>query len=125
MQCGRRKMTKHFILISSESDEYQPLYADSAYTDPSNEQSISDCKMTNQVCEKGKKNQPVSAEQQASNRTKSKTRVRIEHIFGFMEQCMRGLYIWSIGMARATGIIGLINLTYNIFRYKQLVRNMA
>ena len=42
-----------------------------------------------------------------------------------MEQSMSGLYIWSIGMAWATGIIGLINLTYNIFRYEQLVRNIA
>ena len=117
--------SKVLDLLISESDENQPLYADSAYTGPNNEQSISDCKMTNQVCEKGKKNQPLTAEQQASNRTKSKTRVRVEHIFGFMEQSMRGLYIWSIGMARATGIIGLINLTYNIFRYEQLVRKIA
>ena len=117
--------SKVLDLLITESDENQPLYADSAYTGPNNEQSISDCNMTNQVCEKGKKNQPLTAEQHASNRTKSKTRVRVEHVFGFMEQSMRGLYIWSIGMARATGIIGLINLTYNIFRYEQLARKIA
>ncbi len=31
-------------------------------------------------------------------------------------------YIWSVGMPRATAIIGLMNLTYNIFRYEQLTR---
>ena len=117
--------SKVLDLLISESDKNQPLFADSAYTGPSNEQSISDCKMTNQVCEKGKKNQPLTTEQQFNNRLKSKTRARVEHVFGFMEQSMRGLYIWSIGMARATSIIGLINLTYNIFRYEQLVRKLA
>ena len=117
--------SKVLDLLISESDENQPLYADSAYTGPSNEQSISDCNMSNQVCEKGKKNQPLTKDQQANNRTKSKTRARVEHVFGFMEQSMRGLYIWSIGMARATGIIGLINLTYNILRYEQLARRIA
>jgi len=38
---------------------------------------------------------------------------------------MRGLYIWSVGLPRATGILGLINLTYNIFRYEQLSRRTA
>jgi IS5 family transposase len=42
-----------------------------------------------------------------------------------MEQSMRGLFIWSVGIARATGIIGLINLTYNIFRYEQVIRKIS
>lgn len=109
-------------LLLTEEDENQPLYADSAYTGPDQEQAILDFKMDNQVCEKGRRNKPLSSEQIAKNRIKSKTRSRVEHVFGFMERSMRGLYIWSIGLARATGIIGLINLTYNIFRYEQLLR---
>ena len=35
---------------------------------------------------------------------------------------MNGLTVKSIGIARASGIIGLINLTYNLFRYEQVVR---
>ncbi|CDN32722.1 Mobile element protein [Mucinivorans hirudinis] len=27
-----------------------------------------------------------------------------------------------IGIVRATGILGLMNLTYNLFRYEQVVR---
>ncbi len=44
------------------------------------------------------------------------------NIFGFMEQSMNGLKLKSVGIIRATGIIGLINLTYNLFRYEQVVR---
>ena len=112
-------------MLITEEDENQPLYADSAYTGPNQEQVISDFKMSNHVCEKGRRNTPLTNEQQINNRIKSKTRARVEHVFGFMEQSMRGLYIWSIGLPRATGIIGLINLTYNIFRYEQLTRKIA
>lgn len=111
--------------LISEEDENQPLYADSAYTGPNQEQAISDCDMINQVCEKGHRNLPLTAQQQASNKTKSKIRARVEHVFGFMEQSMKGLFIRSIGLVRATAIIGLINLTYNIFRYEQLMRGIC
>jgi len=37
---------------------------------------------------------------------------------GSMEQSMNGLTLKSIGIKRATGIIGLINLTYNLFRFE-------
>ena len=64
----------------------------------------------------------MTDEQKANNHEKSKTRARVEHVFGFMEQSMNGLIVRSVGMVRATGIIGLINLTYNLFRYEQVVR---
>jgi len=39
-----------------------------------------------------------------------------------MEQSMNGLTLKSVGIKRANGIIGLINLTYNMFRYEQVLR---
>ncbi|MFR9551624.1 MAG: transposase, partial [Rikenellaceae bacterium] len=58
----------------------------------------------------------------ASNREKSKIRARVEHVFGFMEQTMQGLHLRSVGLERAKGIIGLINLTYDLCRFEQIVR---
>ena len=78
--------------------------------------------MNNKTHEKGYRNKPLTEEQKANNREKSKTRARVEHVFGFMEQSMNGLVIKSVGIKRATGIIGLINLTYNLFRYEQVIR---
>ena len=108
--------------LLDENDEGQTLHADSAYTGEDQEATIVDYKMENQVHEKGYRNKPLTDEQKASNTHKSKTRARVEHVFGFMEQSMNGLYIKSIGIVRATGIIGLINLTYNLFRYEQVIR---
>ena len=39
-----------------------------------------------------------------------------------MEQTIQGLHLLSIGLDRAKGIIGLINLTYNLCRFEQIVR---
>jgi len=103
--------------LLTENDEGQDFHADSAYTGEDQEKVISKYKMKNLVNEKGYRNKPLTDEQKESNREKSKTRARVEHVFGFMEQSMNGLIVKSVEIKRATGIIGLINLTYNLFRY--------
>ncbi|MEZ4977659.1 MAG: IS5 family transposase [Flavobacteriaceae bacterium] len=108
--------------LLTEKDKGQNLYADSAYTGEEQEKVIAKHEMNNKVHEKGYRNKPLTEEQKASNREKSKTRARVEHVFGFMEQSMNGLALKSVGIVRASGIIGLINLTYNLFRYEQVVR---
>jgi IS5 family transposase len=108
--------------LLTEEDRGQDLYADSAYTGVDQEKVIDKYEMNNKVHEKGYRNKPLTEEQKNNNRTKSKTRVRVEHVYGFIEQSMHGLVVNSVGIARASGIIGLINLTYNIFRYEQVVR---
>jgi len=42
--------------------------------------------------------------------------------FGFVTNSMNDFYIHSIGLMRAKGTIGLINLLYNMCRYEQIVR---
>ena len=60
-------------------------------------------KLLNQVHEKGYLNKPLTEEQKASNHEKSKTRARVEHVFGFMEQSMNGLF-WSPQESPEAGI---------------------
>jgi len=108
--------------LLNKKDKGQPLYADSAYTGEDQENVITKHEMKNEVHEKGYRNRPLTELQNANNKIKSKTRVRVEHVFGFMEQSMNGLYLRCVGIVRATGIIGLINLTYNLFRYEQITR---
>ena len=51
---------------------------------------------------------------------RSKTRARVEHIFGFMENSLNAGMIRIIGIVRAKSQIAMINLTYNICRFCQL-----
>ncbi|MFW6130733.1 MAG: IS5 family transposase [Atribacterota bacterium] len=108
--------------LLEEQDTGQEFYADSAYTGDDQEKVIDKYKMNNKVHEKGYRNKPLTEEQKVNNNEKSKTRARVEHVFGFMEQSMNGMAVRSVGMVRATALIGLINLTYNLFRYEQIVR---
>ena len=109
-------------LLDEEKDKGKDLWADSAYTGEEQEQVIKKYGMKNNVHEKGYKNKPLTDEQKESNREKSRTRARVEHVFGFIEGSMNKFHLNCIGIKRATATIGLINLTYNLFRYEQLVR---
>ena len=106
--------------LLTEKDEKQPLYADSAYTGEEQEKVYKKKKVINKVIEKGHRNKPLTEKQKASNKEKSRTRVRVEHIFGFVENSMNGSFIRTIGMTRAKAKIGMMNLTYNICRCVQL-----
>jgi len=108
--------------LLDESDKGEPLYGDSAYTGEKQKKIIRKYRLKNKIHEKGYKGKPLTNKQKAKNKIKSKTRVRVEHVFGFMEQSMNGLTVKCVGIARATGIIGLINLTYNLFRFEQVQR---
>jgi len=108
--------------LLTEKDKEQDLHADSAYTGEDQDKTIAKYEMKNKVHEKGYRNKPLTEGQKESNTKKSKIRARVEHVFGFMEQSMNGLVLKSVGILRATGIIGLINLTYNLFRYEQIKR---
>jgi len=68
------------------------------------------------VCEKGTRKKPLTDEQKASNREKSRTRARVEHVFGYISRFMGGMSIRTIGLARATREICGMNLAYNIRR---------
>ena len=103
-----------------ESDKGQPLFADSAYV--GQEETLEKYHVKDEICEKGYRGHPLMEEQRETNREKSRTRSRVEHIFGFMENTMNRLYIRTVGLVRATAVIGLINLTYNMSRYEQIVR---
>jgi IS5 family transposase len=105
-----------------DKDDKQ-LYADSAYRSEDIERYLRGIKCKSQVHEKGARNNPLSEQQKSNNHKKSKTRVRVEHVFGFMTNSMHdGLHMRQIGQQRIKSCIGLLNLTYNLFRYEQIVR---
>lgn len=102
----------------------QALYADGAYASEEIDNNLPEnCR--NEICEKGKRNHPLTEEQKASNKKKSKKRCRIEHIFGFITNSMNGITIRSIGFTRAWFQVGLMNLVYNFRRYEFLKREPA
>ena len=104
--------------LIEEKDKGQDLYLDAGYE--SKDDVVAACGMNPIICEKGHRKHPLTDEQKQNNRIKSKTRCRVEHIFGFIEGAMKGSLVRSIGMTRAKAANALTNLVYNIFRYVQI-----
>lgn len=98
------------------------VYAGSAYRSAEAEAMLAHKQVTSRIHERAYRNRPLSDEQKESNRQKSRIRARIEHIFGYMSQSMKGFYLRCIGRRRNAAAIGLINLIYNLARYEQIVR---
>lgn len=98
------------------------VHADSAYRSQEIEALLTDKQLTSHIHERAYKDKPLTDEQNASNKTKSKVRARVEHVFGHMQTAMGGMLVRSIGFARANVAIGLMNLTYNLMRIECLIR---
>ena len=108
--------------LIDESNSHHELYGDSAYNGKSAKEFLDSKSVNHLFNEKGARYIKLTTDQFESNRKKSKVRARVEHVFGFIEKNMNGSYIYTIGIKRAKAVIGLINLTYNFYRYIQLVR---
>lgn len=106
--------------LLDEKDADEDFFGDSAYRGQKQQDVISKKGMIDKTCKKGYKNNPLTEQDNAINREKSRVRSRVEHIFGFMEASMNGMNLYAIGIKRVEGIVGLMNLTYNMFRKIQL-----
>lgn len=106
--------------LLDEKDAGEDFNADSAYSGEKQRAIISQKEMTDKTCKKGYKNKPLTEQEIAINREKSRVRARVEHVFGFMEGSMNGMNLFAIGTKRVKALVGLMNLTYNMFRKIQI-----
>jgi len=96
------------------------IWADSAYRSSEIEEMLAEKGLTSRIHRKGRRNKPLTKREERSNKTRSKIRVRVEHIFGSQSNDMGGTLVRSIGAVRAKTHIGLKNLAYNMRRLVQL-----
>lgn len=106
--------------LINKKDKDKKLYADSAYRSQEIEKLLKEKGIISMIHEKGFRNKPLTAKQKLSNRRKSRKRAKVEHVFGFIENSMHGSIMRCIGKIRGHTVIGLMNLTYNLFRCAQL-----
>lgn len=100
------------------------VLADTAYRSAVNETFMADNGFVSRVHRKKPKGPPMPEKERRANNAKSKIRSRVEHVFA--DQKMRiGLVVRTIGVARATTRIGLVNLVYNIRRLLFIQRRVA
>ena len=98
-----------------EEDHGKSLYADSAYSGKKQIDEIKQLNLKPAVCEKGKRNTPLTDEQKKNNREKSKTRARVEHVFAQIAH-WDGDILRTIGEKRADSYHHMLVWCYNIKR---------
>lgn len=100
------------------------VWADTAYRSKANETFMAANGFTSHVHRKKPPRRPMPERTRRANGRKSKIRALVEHVFADQKSRM-GLFIRTVGLARARTKIGLANLTYNIRRLVFLERQTA
>jgi len=96
--------------------------ADAAYRSEEMEGKLRARKLKSHIHRKGRRGKPLTDQAKGSNRTKSKQRVRVAHVFGAQTNDMGGTLLRTIGIARAKTKIGMKNLAYSMRRLTRLRR---
>ncbi len=111
--------------LLDEDNDRDEIWADSAYRSTAIEEVLELMGFDSHIHERGYRNHSLTEEQKQSNRDKSKTRARVEHVFGHWTMQMGGKLIRSIGLLRAKASLEVKNLTYNFMRYTLLQTQRA
>lgn len=97
------------------------VWADTAYRSKANEAFLEAQGFISRIHRKKPPGRPMSDRRRRANALKSKIRSRVEHVFAVQKHKM-DLFVRTIGIARATTKIGLVNLVYNLRRLVFLQR---
>jgi hypothetical protein len=92
------------------------VWADTAYRSAANGTFLTKNGFVSHIHRKKPKGRTMPETMRRANNAKSKIRARVEHVFA-EQRDRRGLFIRTIGIARATIKIGMANLVYNIKRF--------
>lgn len=92
------------------------VWADTAYRSKKNEAWIAKNGFVSHIHTKKPKGKRMSVRASKANGRRSRVRAFVEHVFARQKGPM-GLFIRTIGIARATTKIGMANLVYNMQRY--------
>ena len=111
--------------LLNKANTSSDVYADSAYRSAEIEAKLKARGFTSRIHRRATRNHPLSEAQQDANRRRSRTRARIEHVFGAQETAPGGRIVRTIGIVRAKAKIGLQNLVYNARRLVTLERTAA
>lgn len=106
--------------LLDDSNSSRDVYADSAYRSKDSVKRLQQKGYREHIQRKGSRHKKLTRWEKQGNRTRSKIRSRVEHIFGIQAMTAGNLILRTIGLVRAQAKIGLRNLAYNMNRYKTL-----
>ena len=106
------RMLKRFVTTENTSGD---VWADSAYRSRKNEKWLYAKMLRSQIHRRKPAGKPMPQATARANARKSSVRARVEHVFAHQKNRF-GLFIRTIGIARAEAKLTLANLAYNMDR---------
>jgi len=103
--------------VLNPDNQGHEIWADSAYRSQNRSAGLEALGHISQIHERAYRHRPLSQEQIANNREKSKTRAKVEHVFGAWVISMGGKLMRGIALERVGAQIGLKYWVYNLKRY--------
>ena len=107
--------------LLDETNTSRDVWADSAYRSEEIKDELARRNYREHLQRKGCRHRKLTDWEKQGNRTRSRIRCRIEHVFGIQAQMAGNLLLRTIGKARADVKIGLRNLAYNIHRLGRIM----
>ena len=101
--------------LISKANTGSDVWGDTAYRSRANERLLAENGRRSQIHRKKPPRKPMPERTRRANAKKSKVRSCVEHVFAEQKSRM-GLFVRTIGIARATTKIGMANLVYNLKR---------
>lgn len=106
-----------FEVLLDEDNSSRNVWADSAYRSEEKLEELGKRRFRDHLQRKGYKHKKLTEWEKKGNRTRSRIRSRVEHVFGVQAMRAGDLIIRTIGLIRAKAKIGLRNLAYNLDRF--------
>lgn len=106
--------------LLDEDNRSRDVWADSAYRSEDKLRELKRRKFREHLQRKGCRHKKLTDWETRGNRTRSRIRSRVEHIFGVQAMRAGDLILRTIGLIRAKAKIGLRNLAYNFDRFRVL-----
>lgn len=110
-----------FESLLDEDNSSRDVWADSAYRSEEKLRALKQRKYREHLQRKGCRHKKLTDREAQGNRTRSRIRSRVEHVFGVQAKRAGRLIVRAIGLVRVKAKVGLRNLAYNLDRYCVLV----
>jgi len=107
--------------LLDEDNSSRDVWADSAYRSEEKLEELKKRKYREHLQRKGCRHKKLTEREAQGNRTRSRIRSRVEHVFGVQAKRAGNLIVRAIGLIRVKAKVGLRNLAYNFDRYCVLV----
>jgi IS5 family transposase len=106
--------------LLDKTNTSRDVWADSAYRSEESVDKLKEDGWREHLQRKGCRGRKLTKREKQGNKTRAKTRSRVEHVFGVQARRAGGKLIRAVGRVRVAAKIGLRNLAYNIDRHAML-----